>query len=101
METLKVALVLAMVPFATANPIMYAYVYNWRRSAEGRAVMNLLVSWAALIDLAVLFWAVPSFPGKSWVAIVVYLGILTGTVRLSVVIARALRNQRRRRADKP
>lgn len=94
-DLLSALLVYAMVPFATANPIAYAYVYNWRKSPEGRAVMTLLVSLAALVDFTVLFRIVPAFPGKSIVAVVVMAAILLGMVRLSVVIARALRDQRR------
>lgn len=94
-DLFNVGLVFAMVPFATLNPIAYAYVFNWRKSPEGRAVMNVLLSLAALVDFTVIFRLVPDFPSKPQITTVVFASILAGMVRLSVVILRTLRDQRR------
>jgi len=95
-ETAALLLVVAMVPFFTVNPILYAYVTNWRRSREGRAVMHLFISLAALVDFAVLYRLVPWFPGKPIVAIVVYAAILIGGVRFTAILVRTLLEQRRK-----
>lgn len=99
-HTLDLWLVVAMVPFATANPILYAYIFNWRRSPEGRAVMNLSIGLALLVDIAVLYALVPWFPGKPIVAAGVYVLILLGMARFTVVLVRGLREQRRRKRAK-
>jgi len=100
MKALDLWLVVAMVPFATANPILYAYIYNWRRSPEGRAVMTLSIGLALLVDLAVLYALLPWFPGKPAVAAVVYALILLGLARFTVVLVRGLREQCRRKRAK-
>lgn len=94
-ELLGVWLVMAMVLPATANPILYGYVTHWRRSGEGRALMGMFVSLAALVDLAVLYYVLPWFPGKPIVAAGVYAAILVGMVRFTAILVRTLLEQRR------
>lgn len=95
-HTLGIVLVFIMVPFATANPILYGRVFRWRSSPEGRAVMTLCVGMALLIDLSVVYVLAPAIPARAIVACVVYALILTGLVRFTVVVIRALRDQHRR-----
>lgn len=97
MRAVDLWLVVAMVPFATVNPILYRLVFDWRRSPEGRALMTCFVGLALLVDFAVLYAALPKFPAKPYVAAGVYALILTGFVRFTLVIVRELRAQRRRR----
>ena len=96
MKTLDVLIVMAMVPFATVNPFLYWRIFNWRRSPEGRALMTCFVGFALLVDFAVLYAVLPRFPAKPYVAAAVYLLILSGFVRFTLVILRELRAQRRR-----
>jgi hypothetical protein len=96
-KTLDLLLVVAMVPFATVNPFLYALIFNWRRSAEGRALMTCFVGLALLVDFAVLYALLPWFPAKPYVAAVVYALILTGFIRFTLVLVRELRSQHRRR----
>ena len=96
-ELLDVLLVVGMVPFATANPILYGFFFPWRQSREGRAVLNLMVGLAALVDFSVLYKFVPEFPGKEVVAAIVYAAILVAMARMTYALVRLLHVCRRRK----
>ena len=103
LQTIALLLVVAMVPFATLNPILYGVFFPWRQSREGRAMITLFTGFGLLVDFSIIYEVVPWFPGKWVVAIVVYAGILAGMAWLSYALVRLLPLcvNRRERASAP
>ena len=98
LEHVAVLLVVCMTPFATWAAILYLAFFPWRQDRDGWAFANVIVSFALLIDLAVLYQFAPAFPGKAVVKVVLYALILAGQVQLAVSLSRLVyRNRRRNR----
>ena len=97
LDDLAVLLVVAMVPFATVAAGVYLLRFPWRRTREGWAFAFVVTSFALLIDLAVLYEFVPSFPGKPLVKVILYAVILLGQIQLAVSLLSVTRAERYRR----
>ena len=91
---LSFVLLVAMVPPATAFPVLYATRSPWYKSPTGRGLMLSSLAMALLVDFSVLFRLL-GFPAPDWLRVLVFGLILTS---LCLSVRNLLRLQRQGRA---
>lgn len=99
MQTLALWIIWAAAPPATMLVVLYAATAPFWRTSAGRALIVSKIALALLIDLTLLFHAVPGhIEAKMRIALVVYVLIAAGAwlMFLELVRAQVLRHRSRR-----
>lgn len=69
----------------------YALFFNWRKTRAGRALLYLILALDAWAVQSFLSRLNPDYPGREWVRLVVYTGILVTVWGLLITLWRAWR----------
>lgn len=88
-ETICELLIYVAAVFAIAFPVLYFTRSPWRRTAEGRMMMNLgtAIALVFVLILTNLFFG-PHYPGRDWIRLFAYAYLALAFVRLNFVLAR-------------
>lgn len=69
--------------------VSYALFFNWRKTPAGRSLMYFVISLDAWAIQSFLSRMDPTYPGREWVRLIVYIGIALTVWRLVAVLWRS------------
>ena len=97
-DLIRLVLLCSMVPFVTANVVIYGLCMPWYRSLVGWRVFLTDLGLAALVDISFVYHFLgDNYSARDIVSITVFAIVLAGAVFCTVTLVQALIRRRRDR----